>query len=231
MTLYVLRDRATLAAIAAEPPACDGLLLRFGQADDVLASVVDDNPLQETWLYDRDLPGSKVLSWSGSLGEALFDAHPATWLRPGHEALARFCDEVAPQLEEAGTRLCFRPHARHVLSDPQSCLNFLRERAGQPFEIALSPAGFLEESMLDRVEDHMARAFEALGPCATMVLLHDVRVGSEENALQSVPLGQGALPRDLVQQLLKAHLPTSTPIVLTEGGSLEEQRTWLGERT
>lgn len=231
MKLYVLRDRQTLAAITAEPPACDGVLMRFGQPDDVLASFLDANPLGDGWLYDTDLPGSRVLGWSGTLGEKLFQQHPATWLRPGHEALTRFCDEIAPQLEAAGVTLCLRPHARHVLSDPQSCLHFLREHAGQPFEIALAPAEFLEANMLDRAEDHLTRAFEALGSQAAMVLLQDVKASGASDDVEFVPLGEGVLSRDLIHDLMQAYVPAETPIALTIADDLESQRAWLGAAT
>ncbi|MHC5002934.1 MAG: hypothetical protein ACYTJ0_07410 [Planctomycetota bacterium] len=158
------------------------------------------NPLREPWTPPAG-PGSLLLGWSGTLADEPFAAHPATWLRTGHEALAAHCERVAAELDRVGRRLCFQPHARHVLSDPQSCRAFLRDRADEPFDVALAPASMLEPSMLPDLDDHLRRAFETLGPVAAVVVLED-----------DVP-GTAPLPADRVTELMDAHVPASTPVV------------------
>lgn len=232
MNVFVEHDAATLAAMAGAPrPGCDGLIVRHGGADDVLAATLRGNPLdrREGWLIDSELPSRRMVCWSGSLSEeGLFERHPANWLKPGREALAEFCRELAPQLADAGWRLCFQPHARHVLSDPQSCLNLLREFDGGPFEAALSPATMLEPSMLKSIEDHLRRMFEGLGPRCAMVTLSDVVIdeSAEEARCELAPLGQGLLPRGVVLDLLRNHVPEGTPIVIGPR-SLGDQLAWL----
>ena len=223
--IHIEHDAAMLADMAgAERPACDGLIVSLGRADDVLASTIRSNVLSGNWLLDADLPASRVLSWSGTLAEELFQPHPTTWLSPGHEALAAFCDEIAPQLDRHQRTLCFQPHARHVLNDPQSCARFLQQRSGEAFEIALAPASMLEPTMLDHLEDHLHRAFETLGGLGAMLMLSDVI--AEGDDVRPVPLGDGVLPREVVLRLIDQHVPPSVPIVL-EPGKLEQQRAWL----
>lgn len=194
----------------------DAVLIEIGSVGPYLAPltagcVCRGNPLRDGWAPPSDARGRIILAWSGTLGEGLFDAHPATWLRPGHEALRELCRRVAPDLAARGQVLCFRPHARHVLSDAQSALSFAREQEDAPFGVALAPASMLEPSMLDDVEDHLRRAFEALGPVAMLVVREDVRVDGDE--VVTVVPGEGVMPLELFDALLDEHVPVTTPVV------------------
>lgn len=235
LNLHVEHRADTLSRMTGGPSlACDGIVLRLGSPDEVFACRLDANPLREDparepWAFDPSLPGDVILSWSGSLGDHLFTPHPATWLRPGQEAFAAFCDQVRPAFEREGRTLCIHPHARHALSDVQGCVAFLRAREGQPFGVALAPASMLTMSMLDTVEDHLTRAFETLGLLATMVILEDVRPAPterDEDALEHVSLGEGVLPAATIRRLLDAHVPETTPVVI-RAGALDRQRQWL----
>lgn len=228
MNLYVEHDAAHMAALTgAEKPACDTLIVRLGRPDDVLAAMVGGNPLDGTWLWDLELPGERVVAWSGTLGDDLFASHPRTWMAPGHEALAEFCDQLHNQLSENHRVLCFRPHSRHVLSDIQSTLTFALERHDEPFEFALDPTALLEPSMLDAIDDHLTRIIDTLGGRCAMVMLSDAQVSADGQSIEHVPLGEGELPRDLTRQLLDSCVPEQTPIVIRPE-QLEAQRQWLG---
>jgi hypothetical protein len=229
--LYVHHDAKTLARlVGAEQPGCDGLFVGHGaHAGTVLAAFADGNPLADDWMLDLELPGSSVVCWSGTLADTLFGDDPATWMRSGHDAFRAFCDAAAPTLVARGRRLAFRPHARHVLSDVQGCLNLVRERAGQPFGLAVGPGDLLLRSMLGDIEDHLVRSITTLAPRAAMFLLHDVRPAEDrdDDLLVPVPLGSGVLPRDLVRSLLAEHAPPDLPVVLLPQ-ELDRQREWLG---
>lgn len=226
--IYIEHDARQLAEIAgAERPSCDSVIANLGKVDQVLGCTLRANPLGDQWLLDATLPGHRCITWSGTLADDPFEIHPMTWGKPGHEALERFCDEVEPQLVQHGKRLCFHPHARHVLSDPQSCARFIKVCADRPFEIALAPASMLEHSMLRHVEDHLHRAFETLGSLCAMLILADVHVDESGESLKQAPLGDGVLPRDLLMQLIERHVPQDIPIVL-QPGKVQEQLSWLG---
>jgi hypothetical protein len=233
LNLYVEYDARMLARLAgsAAAPNCDTVILRHGDASDVLASRHGGNPLRDAWLLDLDTPGRRVLAWSGTLADDLFASDPRTWRRPGQQAFARFCQDLRPQLLQHGRTLCFHPHARHVLNDVPSNLSFLNQLGeGGPFEVALSPASLLEPVMLNDVEDHLQRQFEALGARCAMVLLSDVVVEEDEAGEQwcrPVPLGQGALPQATIMRLMRDFVPPATPIVIA-GNALAQQLEWLG---
>lgn len=234
MKIFIEHDAATLARLSgAARPACDGIIVEHGNASNVLASVLAGNPLGGDWLFDVDSPGDRIVSWSGTLAEGLLDSDPRTWGRPGRAALGEYCDDIAKQLQAHHRRLCFHPHARHVLNDIPSCLTFLRDRSSQPFDIALAPASLLEPSMLDRLDDHLQRHFESLGAQCAMVLMNDVRVadtGEDEPHCMPAALGEGLFPRDLVRSLLAAHVPPATPIVLDGrqgSAAIARQLEWL----
>lgn len=231
VNIHVEYEANVLVAMGlAADPACDGVILKLGAPDEVLASTNRGNPLDGTWLADLTCPGNLIVSWSGTLAATLFESHPMTWLRSGREAFARFLGEIAPQLESSGKRLCFQPHCRHVLCDPQSCVVLGREQEG-PIGFALSPADMLEPVMIPDLEDHLTRAFEMLGEQCDMVILNDVivREGDSEDggSCESVPLGQGVMPREHVLQLIDACVPSETPIVVS-ARRIEDQLQWLG---
>ena len=215
--------------IGAETPCCAQVAMPTEGAMEAFASFVDGNPLSEGWLVDVDAPSSRIVSWSGTLADELFADEPRTWMRAGHERFAAFLDEVAPALRTHDRTLCFRPHHRHVIGDVHACMQLLRERAADPFEILLSPADMLAPSMLANAEDHLGRMFAHLGPVAAAVLVADVRPTAETaetGLLERCPMGEGVLPTTLVGQLIADHLPPETPVILLPGAH-EGQRAAL----
>lgn len=234
VNLHIEHDATLLSKLSGAPkPACDSLIIKHGSANVVLAAALHANPLGGDWLADLDAPASRMLTWSGTLGHALFEPDPRTWMKPGKEALARFCDEIAPQLRQHQRALCFQPHARHVLNDAPSCLTFLRERSGQGFEVAFAPASMLEPSMIDRLEEHLQRLFEGLGDKCPMVMLNDVQVVTNADGDQhckTTALGEGLFPREVIRSFLNSCVPRDTPIVIdgrAGGTSIQRQIDWL----
>jgi hypothetical protein len=227
MNIYLHHDAKALARlVGATHPCCEGIFIGHGPlAGRALASFADGNPLSEEWMLDIELPGERIVCWSGTLASELFGDEPRTWMGDGHQAFRQFCDSAAPTLLAQRRTLAFRPHARHVLSDVQGCVNLLRERDGQPFEIAVGPVDLLTPGMLGDIEDHLRRIIPILAPRATMFLLHDGVIDGEN--LRSVPLGQGLLPRDLLRGLLRDYAPADLPIVLVPR-EIERQLEWLG---
>lgn len=230
--VYLLHDAAVLARmIGVEAPCCAHVAMSTSGEATTFASFVEGNPLSGNWAVDAESPGSRIVSWSGTLAEdSLFGDEPRTWMRAGQERFAAFLDEIAPALHHHRRTLCFRPHHRHVLSDVHSSVKLLRDRAGGPFEMLLSPADILAPGMLRDVEDHLTRMFAHVGPVAAGVLLADVREGhntAESGLFDVVPFGQGLLPSALVARLLAEFVPETTPIVLLPG-DLDRQRALLG---
>ena len=234
MNIYVEHNAAFLARLGSAPamPGCDGLIVRHGQIDDVLAATVRANPLGDSFLIDVDLPAQRIVTWSGTLSDNLHDASPMTWMRAGREQFARLCLDLAPQLRTHNRTICFQPHSRHVLSDVQSCVNFLRESETPnlvgTFEIALSPATMFEPSMLRDADDHLHRMFETLGGRCSMVFLEDAKLHAHDDDpfCEAVPLGEGSLPRNAILDLLKRFIPQQTPIVL-QPRAIASQLEWL----
>ena len=162
MHIYALHEAAIVAQIAgASTPLCESIALATDDPSDALYSFVGGNPLAPSWLAELDLPSTRIACWSGTLAydaaEAgdLFAAHPHNWMGPGPDALRKFLDGIVDPLTSAQRTLCIIPHARHVLSDVQGAINLIRERAGQPIEVALAPIALLTPSMLEALDDHL----------------------------------------------------------------------------
>jgi hypothetical protein len=228
MNVMVELDAEDYASLTGEPaPACDGVIVTADDAHEPLAATLGGNPLQDSYTIPSYLPGERLLLWSGTLGDDLFEPHPHTWMPRGRAALDEFCGRMREGLEQSGRRICFRPHSRHVLSDPPSCVKFLKDHESEPFEIALAPALMFEPDMLDDVDDHLERMFGTLGPRCAMVMLRDVVADADGDECVSVPLGRGRMPRELVCSLIERYVPAGTPIVVTSE-ELRDQADWLG---
>ena len=194
MRLATILDRATARA-AGVPDAVADLVVPQGAPTAAIASIASGNPLDDDWFCPLDLPGDGIVSWSGTLADELFGDDPRTWMGEGHQRFEGWCDDVRDALGRAGRVLHLRPHARHVLSDPQGTLDFLRRREGEPFGLALSPADLLLPSMMPDAEDHFARILEFMVPRAALVLLQDARPAEgDEDRMEPCPLGTGILP-------------------------------------
>lgn len=129
------------------------------------ARQLDTNPLRspDDFLFDlRDHP--RTSAWTGTFATELFGDEPKTWGPAGWASFEQLCERAEPMLVNAGRELCWRPHARHVLSDIPSCRRFLARWAGsdRPMRLVLDPASMLTDSMLPDASDHVARVLESL---------------------------------------------------------------------
>ncbi|MEM1329342.1 MAG: hypothetical protein AAGG07_02145 [Planctomycetota bacterium] len=115
--------------------------------------------------------GEPVVAWSGWLGEqpasgdGLWAASPETW---GPAGMAAFPLVVEHLTERSRVAPILRPHARHLLCDPQRCLALLNGD-GPRFRLLLDPVAMLTPEMLPQAEDHLVRSVEALGGRAETV--------------------------------------------------------------
>ena len=230
--VHLLHDAAALARmLSLETPCCAQIAmptnLATGAAPAAWGAFIDQNPLAGNWVADAEAPSRRIVSYSGTLADEPFGDDPRTWMRAGHERFKAFCDEIEPALRAHGRTLCFRPHHRHVLGDVHASVKFLRDRAGGPFEILLSPGELLAPSMLAQAEDHLTRAFAHLGPVASGVLLTDAAQGTDEGLLAPARLGEGALPKPLLARLLAEFVPAETPVILLPG-AVDAQRALVG---
>lgn len=236
MRVYALHDAGVVARIAgADAPLCESLALATDDPSDVLYSFVGGNPLAADWLADLELPSTRLACWSGTLAYSagedgdLFEAHPPNWMTVGSDALRTFLDGVIDPLANAQRTLTLIPHARHVLNDVQGSINLIRERAGQPIEVALAPTALLTPSMLDALEDHLERSFDTLAEHAPFLLLYDARIDVEHERLEPVPLGHGILDRSVLRNAIERYWPPEKPIVLL-ADQLAEQIDWLEQK-
>ena len=70
-----------LARLSGVPDAVADMVVPLGEPSMALASILEGNPLAEDWIAPLDVPGECLISWSGTLGEDLFEDAPRTWMQ------------------------------------------------------------------------------------------------------------------------------------------------------
>ena len=234
--VYLLHDAALLARmVGVEAPCCAQVAMptqMSANADSAHAwgAFIEANPLSGDWIIDTEAPSRRTVSWSGTLADELFADEPRTWMKTGQARFQAFLDEITPALHHHQRTLCLRPHHRHVVGDVHASVKLLRERAGGPFEILLSPGDLLAPSMLAQLEDHLIRMFTHLGPVASAVLLIDMAPTAEtpvNGLLSPCRAGEGVLPLPLLAKLIAEYVPEETPVILLPG-AMAQQRGALG---
>lgn len=115
----------------------------------------------------------RLIAWSGSLADDPSERDPRTWGPAGLASLRGALARWREPLIRANWRLLLRPHARHILCDPQRCVTMLNEweKSGEPFALALDPAAMIEESMQSNADDHARRACEALASRSAIIVV------------------------------------------------------------
>lgn len=194
---------------------------------------------------DGDRP---VVVWSGWTGEILglhaqgacFAPSASNWRPETWEVMRAMLDRMSDSL--GPDRFWVRPHARHVMSDAQSCLSEVRRWAerkdqGQSVpRLLLDPAMLLTAEMLGAAEDHVVRALDALAAhelCCGLVV-SDVELvepaGTSDGPamgpeLRPVPIGSevGALGVDVLPAALEAAGVKPELVVVMAGADAEEQ--------
>lgn len=190
------------------------------------AGVLTGNPLDGLAL-PAEAPGGRLIIESGWVADD--DGAPGvrTWTGDGWKALHAWADAIAPVLRERGTRVLFRTDARHVLSDPQGSLTWLRERekdAASPFGLLLDPAAMLTPSMLGDVEVHIGRALDALAhrdDVDAVLLAGAVEVDGE---LTRAPVGEGSPDAAVWARLWSTCGSGETPLIFRGDAEIQVER-------
>lgn len=157
----------------------------------------------------------RVVAWTGWFGEGAdaaagrFPRDFRTWTPGAWKSLRERIDEAAAKLA-AGGELLLRPHARHVISDPQACIMLVKDLP-PGVRILLDPVSMLTPAMLGSAEDHLARAME-LAPFAAAVLISGADL-VDDDELRAAREGT-ALHRDAVRAAADRLAPDLPRILL-----------------
>ncbi|MFG0285039.1 MAG: hypothetical protein ACF8R7_11500 [Phycisphaerales bacterium JB039] len=158
-----------------------------------------------------------LLCWSGWLTE---DADPeAGWFGPdpriwGPGAWQRLGEAIV-EARDRGIDLLLRPHPRHVLSDASRWQRMAREAGAR---LVAEPLALLTGSMLDDLDDHLARTLAVMthgaGPAAWL-LAGAAPVDRDPELLRPCPPQQSCVPMDRVL----ASIPEvgAAPVILLDG--------------
>lgn len=236
-TIITRDDRDAPASGAGARTRWSGRIVPVDERASALGAVWDGDPLtprERSSAPDEAMiggaPAERIVMWSGSLSPDGGARDPRTWGPPGQHAFEDLVERLRRPALDAGRRILWRPHARHVLCDVQRALSFVlsekrRPECEQCYGIALDPAALLERSMLDAWADHLDRALGVLGAHAEMIIVSGVRGGAQaegDEALTLAPVDEGILDSATIGSLLRAGIGPATPVVLW-GGDVEAQ--------
>ncbi len=166
------------------PTPTDQRVSRFEPAagPDGVSRVIDDqgrtvatwwggNPLREEPPAPAGNDRLPLMLWSGWTGRTMFERDPGCW---GPAAFTELGERLHAMRSRGDRRpVLLRPHARHVLNDPQRCSAFLARFGPLNFGLLLDASAMLEDSMTPHASDHLERMFERLGPLVDWVVGDD----------------------------------------------------------
>lgn len=210
-----------LAAVSGYANPLRPALAPMGSTAEQLAELIELLPL---------LDARRVVSWSGTYGEAIGDDHPGNRGEAAWEALRRHVDELAPLLEEADGLLLLEPFFAHALNTPERAAAFCRELASPYLRLVLDPPNLLAPADWPRQAELLPAMVAALAPFVGLVHLKDMRL--RDGAVDMPGPGQGALDyRALLAAIAGAEL--SAPLILehvTLDQAAAARRFVLGQR-
>jgi sugar phosphate isomerase/epimerase len=153
----------------------------------------------------------RVVSWSGTYGDGVGDAHPDNLGDAAWEALLRHVDELSPLLEETDGLLVLEPFFAHVLNTPERAAALCRELASPYVRLVLDPPNLLPPADWGRQAELLPAIVATLAPFVGLVHLKDMRL--RDGALDMPGPGQGVLDyRALLAAVARAEL--SAPMVV-----------------
>ncbi|MEL6795355.1 MAG: hypothetical protein AAFO89_00875 [Planctomycetota bacterium] len=179
-----------------------------------------DNPADLIRAADTS---ERLVAWAGWLDDSKadpangrFDPDFNVWSPVGWQALRDGIAAATSSLRTHDATLCLRPHAGCVLSDPQGCLNFLRDESLERVELLLDPVAMLTPLMMDKVEDHLARAFEALGDQPAVVGCVLAAAVEIDDRVSHAALADHAEFSELMTGLWRASPLANRPVLVTD---------------
>jgi sugar phosphate isomerase/epimerase len=210
-----------LAAVSGYANPLRPELAPMGSTVEQLADLIELLPL---------LDARRVVSWSGTYGEAIGDDHPDNRGDAAWEALRRHVDELSPLLEEADGLLVLEPFFAHTLSTPERAAALCRELASPYLRLVLDPPNLLPPADWPRQAELLPAMVAALAPFVGLVHLKDMRL--RDGALDMPGPGQGALDyHALLAAIATAEL--SAPLIVehvTLDQATAARRFVLGQR-
>jgi sugar phosphate isomerase/epimerase len=161
------------------------------------------------------LDARRVVSWSGTYGEAVGDDHPDNQGDAAWDALRRHVDELSPLLEEVDGILVLEPFFAHVLDTPERAAAFCRQLSSPYVRLVLDPPNLLPPSAWDRQAELVPAMVATLAPFIGLVHLKDMRL--RDGAIDMPGPGQGALDyHTLLAAVTQAEL--SAPLIVEHVG-------------
>jgi len=168
-------------------------------------------------LHEIDLVGArKVVLFSGSYAEALYDPHPDNFAAEALESLVEFVSDVVATTRARNYHLVLEPWHGHVLCDEDRIITFhemLEPRVAEHVRYVLDASALITpERYPDR--DRVARRIcRSIGPAAGVVHLRDCIMPPDGEAALPGP-GQGVLDYGAYVNALRANVPKDTPAIV-----------------
>lgn len=149
-----------------------------------------------------------VMVWSGWFGESPWERDPRAWLPGGWDRLVEVLRAARAGLELRRTRWLLRPHARHVLNDPQRCAKFVEMFGGGVYGLAIDPVALLEPSMVPKWEEHTERVLARLAGFSECIVVSAAGVaGSGDDERVVLDESEGIIKASRVEEIARRVAP------------------------
>lgn len=215
-------DRSDFAALAecmlehGIRPVAVGCYVNPMRPDDPGPLKADRSCLAQV-LQHMDLIGArKVVLFSGSFGDTLYDAHPDNLKDEALQQLADFVTDVVAETRARHYQLVIEPWHGHVLADEDRIITFhemLEPAVAEHVRYVVDASALLTPERYaerDRVAKKVCRS---IGPAAGVVHLRDCVMPPDGEPALPGP-GQGKLDFSSYLEALRANVPSDAPAIV-----------------
>ena len=168
-------------------------------------------------LHQLDIIGArKVVCFSGSYGDTLYDAHPENASDEALQALADFVSGVVAETKARHYNLVLEPWHGHVLSSEDRIMNFhemLEPAVAEHIRYVVDAAALLTPERYPERDRAAKKVCRSIGPAAGVVHLRDCIMPPDGDPALPGP-GQGKLVYSAYVSALRNNVPFDAPAIV-----------------
>jgi sugar phosphate isomerase/epimerase len=168
-------------------------------------------------LQSLDIIGARrVVFWSGTHAQSLYDDHPDNTLPASQDALRDFLTEIVGSTRARHYYLCLEPWHTHVLRDEETILRFhdsLSPQVQERVRYVLDAPSLITPGRYEQCDKAAESICRAVGPLAGLVHLRDILMPPDGESSMPGPC-QGKLNYEAYLEQILGNVEADVPAIV-----------------